>query len=157
MVILLLILSILATVVCFVIAKKNDFESFGIGFFGCLGSIFGCIVSIILMLCFINCTDNVLSYKYIDEKIAMYQEENTKIEEQIDTLVQNYMKYESDTYGEFKGNDAITLVSLYPDLKSDELVQKQIEVYTTNNQKIKELKEQKIDIVKDKWWLYFGK
>ena len=38
-----------------------------------------------------------------------------------------------------------------------ELVQKQIEVYTTNNQKIKEFKEQKIDIVKDKWWLYFGK
>lgn len=98
----------------------------------------------------------MLSYKYIDEKIAMYQEENTKIEKQIDALVQNYMQYESDTYGEFKSSDAITLVSLYPDLKSDELVQQQIEVYTTNNQKIKELKEQKIDINKDKWWLYFG-
>ena len=157
MVILLLILSILETVVCFVIAKQNDFGSFGVGLFGCLGGIFGCIVTLILLFCFINCTDNVLSYKYIDEKIVMYQEENTKIEEQIDTLVQNYMQYESDTYGKFKGNDAITLVSLYPDLKSDELVQKQIEVYTTNNQKIKELKEQKIDIVKDKWWLYFGK
>ena len=136
MIILLLILAILATVICFVIAKQNDFDSFGVGLFGCLGGIFGCVAVFILIFCFINCTDNILSYKYIDEKIAMYQEENTEIEEQIDMLVQNYMQYESDTYGDLKGNDAVTLVSLYPDLKSDGLVQKQIEVYTTNNKKI---------------------
>lgn len=157
MVILLLVLAILATIGCFMICFKNDFNSVGIGIFGCIGGVVGCFIIISLIICFINVADNVLSYKYIDEKITMYEEENTQIENQINVLVKNYMKYESDTYMEFNGNDGISLVSLYPDLKSDELVNKQIEIYTVNNQKIKELKEQKLDFAKDKWWLYFGK
>lgn len=60
----------------------------------------------------------------IDEKIAMYKKENTKIENQMDVLVSQYMKFETDTYGELKNESSITLVSLYPDLKSDELVKK---------------------------------
>ena len=93
----------------------------------------------------------------IDKKIAMYQKENTKIENQMDVLVSQYMKFETDTYGELKNESAITLVSLYPDLKSDELVKKQIEVYESNNKEIREMKEQKINLKVSKWWLYFGK
>lgn len=93
----------------------------------------------------------------IDEKIAMYQKENTKIENQMDVLVSQYMKFETDTYGELKNESSITLVSLYPDLKSDELVKKQIEVYESNNKEIREMKEKKIDLKVLKWWLYFGK
>lgn len=93
----------------------------------------------------------------IDEKIAMYQKENTKIENQMDALVSQYMKFETDTYGELKNESAITLVSLYPDLKSDKLVQKQIELYESNNREIKKMKEKKINLKVDKWWLCFGK
>lgn len=93
----------------------------------------------------------------IDEKIAMYKKENTKIENQMDVLVSQYMKFETDTYGELKNESSITLVSLYPDLKSDELVKKQIEVYESNNKEIREMKEQKINLKVLKWWLYFGK
>lgn len=93
----------------------------------------------------------------IDEKIAMYQKENTKIEKQMDILVSQYMKFETDTYGELKNESSITLVSLYPDLKSDELVKKQIEVYESNNKEIRKMKEDKIDLKVLKWWLYFGK
>ena len=93
---------------------------------------------------------------YIDEKIEMYQEENANIEKQIDTIVQNYMNYESSTFIELKGNDAITIVSLYPELQSDELVKSQIATYQANNNKLKELKELKIDSKVYKWWLYFG-
>ena len=71
------------------------------------------------------------------QKIAMYQEENTNIETQIDELVENYMSYESETLKEFKVESSITLVSLYPELKADELVKTQIETYTSNNTKIK--------------------
>lgn len=92
----------------------------------------------------------------MDEKIAMYQEENTKIEKQIDTLVSNYMNYESDTYEKFKSESSITLVSMYPELKSDKLVEEQISVYEENNKKIREFKEDKIDLKVKKWWLYFG-
>ena len=100
---------------------------------------------------------SVVEGSVIDNKIAMYQEENTNIETQMDVLVEKYMDYESETLGELKGKSSIALVSLYPELKTDELVKQQVEVYTSNNEKIKELKEQKINLSIWKWWLYFGK
>ena len=87
----------------------------------------------------------------------MYEEENASIEESIDVTVRSYMDFEASTYGELKDKDAINLVSLFPELKSDTLVQKQIEVYVANNDKIKQLKEEKIDLSKSKWKLYFGR
>lgn len=75
------------------------------------------------------------------EKIQMYQEENENIESQAGQLVANYMEYESDTYEKFKSEDSITLVSMYPELKSDTLVNTQIEIYNDNNKKIKKLKK----------------
>lgn len=100
---------------------------------------------------------NVVEGSVIDNKIAMYQEENTSIETQMDILVEKYMDYESETLGDLKGESSITLVSLYPELKADELVKQQVEVYTSNNKTIKELKEKKINLSIWKWWLYFGK
>ena len=99
---------------------------------------------------------NVVDGRVIDNKIAMYQEENINIETQMDILIERYMDYESETFGELKGESSITLVSLYPELKADKLVEQQIEVYTSNNKKIKELKESKINVSMWKWWLYFG-
>lgn len=157
MVILLLVLSILATVIGFVIAAKNDFYSTGVAFGSMMTAIIGCIVVLVMVIFTYFTVNDVIEGKYIDEKITMYQEENDNIEKQIDSLVQGYMKYESDTFSEFKSEDSITLVSLYPELKSDELVKNQISVYTDNNKKIKELKEKKIDVKRSKWFLYFGK
>ena len=93
----------------------------------------------------------------IDNKIAMYEKENASIEERINVTVRSYMDFEASTYGELKDKDAINLVSLFPELKSDILVEKQIRVYIANNDKIKELKEEKIDLSKSKWSLYFGR
>lgn len=50
----------------------------------------------------------------------------------------------------------MTLITLYPELKSDKLVQKQINIYVDNNKKIKILKEKQINGKVLKWWLYFG-
>ena len=58
---------------------------------------------------------------------------------------------------EVKPESAMQLITVYPDLKADELVKSQINVYIENNNKIKELKEEKINIPTAKWWLYFGK
>lgn len=113
--------------------------------------VFVCLIAAIVL-----CID-VKDGAVIDEKIAMYKKENTKIENQMDVLVSQYMKFETDTYGELKNESSITLVSLYPDLKSDELVKKQIEVYESNNKEIREMKEKKINLKVLKWWLYFGK
>ena len=92
----------------------------------------------------------------IDDKIEMYSQENAKIEEQISEVVKQYQEYEKEVFTEVSPENSIALVSLYPELKSDTLVQQQIEVYVANNQKIKELNEEKIDAKVIKWWLYFG-
>lgn len=99
----------------------------------------------------------IINGRTLDKKIELYQTENAAIEESIDSLVEQYMKYESDTYGQLKGESSITLVSLYPELKADELVSQQCELYVSNNRKIIELQEQKIAISNYKFWLYFGK
>ena len=88
----------------------------------------------------------------------MYQEENKKIEQDIDRIVQEYLEHEQDTFSGLKPEDSsITLITLFPELKSDSLVQKQLEIYTKNNAQIKELKEEKINLSTTKWILYFGR
>lgn len=111
------------------------------------------ILDVIVIMCASNYMVNGI---IANDKIKMYTEENTKIETQIGDLVKNYMEFESDTYKEFKNESSITLINMYPELKSDELVQKQINIYLENNNKIKELKEQNIDYKIGKWLFYFG-
>lgn len=116
-------------------------------------SSFATIICLIVTLGF---TASVVKSKYIVEKITMYEQQNKQIEEQIDTVVKQYQKYESGTYAKTSSESSIALVSLYPDLKSDELVKEQIKVYQNNNKKITELKEEQISAKACKWWLYFG-
>ena len=78
------------------------------------------------------------------------------IEEQISAVVKQYQEYETGIFANAKTESSVTLVALYPDLKADALVKKQIEVYLENNEKIKELKEKKINGNVIRWWLYFG-
>lgn len=144
MIILLIIISIIGLIVAVAIDEDCIIVSF---FLMCFVVSF--VVGIFLGIA-------VSNGRTIDEKISMYQEENTKIEKQIDTLVSNYMNYESNTYEKFKSESSITLVSMYPELKSDKLVEEQISVYEENNKKIRELKEDKINLKVKKWWLYFG-
>ena len=115
------------------------------------------IVSIIFFIWVFMLANTVGTGHTIDSKIAMYEEENESIEKSVDITVRSYMDYEASTYQEIKDEDGINLVALFPELKSDTLVQKQIEVYVANNDKIKELKEEKIDLSKAKWKLYFGR
>ena len=106
---------------------------------------------------FCSLSTTVSTENTIDEKIKMYQEENANIEKDIDKVVKEYLKHEHDTYADLKNESSITLVTLFPDLKSDNLVQQQLNIYVRNNSTIKYLKEEKIDISKKKWILYFGR
>ena len=86
----------------------------------------------------------------------MYEQENKEIEDSVYDMVQNYKEYEKSTYKEFEKSDAISYVSMYPELKSNTLVEKQIDTYTSNKRKINELREKQLDLKVMKWWLYFG-
>ena len=92
----------------------------------------------------------------LDARIAMYTDENERIEQQVAEVVRQYQQYETDIFTEVNPESAITLVALYPDLKSDSLVQSQIELYTENNKIIKSLKDKDIRANVLRWWLYFG-
>lgn len=155
--IIVLIIAFALLMVGFIITAKmaDNNGSYGLAIISTIAAICSGIALFITVICSIDIINDVMSEKYIDDKIIMYEEENLKIEAQIGVLVEQYMSYEKETLTEFKGNE-MALVSLYPELKSDTLVQQQITVHTENNAKIKELKEKKIDLKLSKWWLYFG-
>lgn len=132
------------------VLDAHDFFTFMAWTFGLV------ILGLIIAICYLSTA--VATESTIDSKIEMYQEENTNIEEDIDRIVREYLKHEQDTYADLKTDESsITLITLFPELKSDALVQQQLEIYVDNNAKIKSLKEEKIDIAKKKWVLYFGK
>lgn len=99
----------------------------------------------------------LINMRIINDKIKLYDKQNKEIEEKIEITVKNYMEYEGNTYKDLKSDSYIQLVNLYPDLKADQLVQQQITLYTENNKKIIELKEEKMNETVYKWWIYFGK
>jgi len=101
---------------------------------------------------------NVATESVIDSKIAMYQEENANIEHDIDKIVEKYLMHEHDTFADLKTEESlITLVTLFPELKSNTLVQQQLTIYIANNKNIKALREEKIELAKSRWLLYFGR
>ena len=132
----------------------------GVSLTGAGGIIIGCMAEVIIVIAVIVQVCGISQLKVADQKISMYEEENAKIEQDITTIVKDYMNYEKDTYKvaseQIENSSLLVLTELYPDLKSNELVKKQIEIYTENNNKIKQLKEEKINNQTCKWWLYFG-
>ena len=116
----------------------------------------GMVVGFFALLGLIIVGVNVKSLSVIDDRITMYEEENTRIEQQIADVVEQYQKYETDIFREVAPESAVTMVSLYPELKSDSLVQAQIEVYTENNKTIRGLRDKQIKGNVYRWWLYFG-
>lgn len=154
MILVILVIGILMVTLGIVLYDKLDYGKDKIGkifqIIGTVATIISTIVTIVLLVCVLNRVN-------IDKKIAIYEEENTKIEQQIAYTVKQYQEYETGIFTEVAPESSITLVALYPELKSDTLVQSQIEVYVENNKTIKELKSSAINAPVYRWWLYFGK
>lgn len=120
-------------------------------------SLYPC-MPIVLILFFMVWNGIILvNARDVDERIAMYEEQNAKIEAQVSEAVETYMAHEDKVFDKAKADSSITLVSLYPELKSDTLMQELTSTYTENNKKICELKEEKITAKRAKFWLYFGR
>ena len=100
---------------------------------------------------------SLISGLNLDSRIELYQSQNAEIESKVQATVASYLAHERQTYKDLKPDNAIAVVSAYPELHSNELVKKQIEVYEDNNRKILGLKEEKLNQSVYKWWLYFGR
>jgi uncharacterized membrane protein len=142
-------------IVAFIIGGilMDTFTEYGGGFLMTISAIVVVISCIAMMFILGPCIRSAT----IDERIEMYQEENAKIEAQIAEVVTQYQEYETGIFTEVSPDSAMTLVALYPDLKSDTLVSSQIDIYVQNNEKIKELKVEQINGHLYRWWVYFGK
>lgn len=145
---LLLIISITCIIIGFI---------FDDGFDGLLANVgFICAVPIVVIILCLS--TSLVNLTVIDEKIELYSNQNKDIENKVEVVVKQYMEHENKTFTELKTDESyITLVTLYPDLKSDKLIENEIKLYEENNKKITKLKEQKINGRIYKWWIYFGK
>lgn len=161
MLILILGLSVIAFVIFilrFIKTPESSSYSFGIrNLYSLLAWFFGILV-ILSVILIVILLPSMVSENALNQKITMYQEENAIIEQDIDRIVDAYLEHEKGTFSDLKTEEtSITLVTLFPELKSDTLVQQQLEIYVSNNAKIKELKEKKINLSTKKWFLYFGR
>jgi hypothetical protein len=120
----------------------------------------GSIIFIITAICCAIAITSTIMIPQMENRIAIYQEENTRIEEQIKTTIQVYQDYEKDIFGDIdldkiSSEKLILLTSIYPELKSDAMVQELIQVYIDNTNELKQLKMSKFDHELWRWWLCF--
>lgn len=147
MAILCFVLAIVCIVVYVQLSKTYDIEWINV-----FTMIF---IALAVLFCLLGIPGTIDS-RYTDQKIQMYQEENEKIEEDVSVIITQYMKHENETFNMSKIKSSTVLIQMYPELKSNELVSKQIDIYNEKNKKIKKLKLEKIKNQKAKFYLYFG-
>ena len=78
----------------------------------------------------------------INSRLVVLEEQNQVVLSQIEPLVQQALEYESNTYKDFKLDAAkiIAFTQLYPDLKANNFLNKQIDIILANQEEIKQLK-----------------
>lgn len=144
-----LLILIITSIICYFNTCEEDLWSI-------IGGVASFLFILSLVILFI-CIGKLISFRVIDDKIELYKKQNKNIEEKIELVVKEYKDFEKDTFTNLKADSYITLVNLYPELKSDEMVKRQIDLYEKNNEKITTLKEEKINRTIYRWWVYFGK
>lgn len=148
----LLFIIALALMIWFIILHlKSPYETF------VLAIIAGIIAFFLLISVIFQCYQVFCRANTIQTQIEMYEEENSKIEEKINAVVQDYLDHEKETYKDIKPENVIAALSMFPELNSSELVKKEIEIYQSNETKLIDLKEEQIkEIPMARYLLYFG-
>ncbi len=95
----------------------------------------------------------------INSRLVVLEEQNQVVLSQIEPLVQQALEYESNTYKEFKLDAAkiIAFTQLYPDLKANSFLNKQIDIILANQEEIKQLKLAKATLNAYHFWLWVPK
>lgn len=152
----LLFIIALAFMIVFIILGNNTQKHDDIGFL--VGALLTGFIAFVLLIPVVYQSYQVFCRaNTIQTQIEMYEEENSKIEEKINTVVQDYLEHEKETYKDIKPENVIAALSMFPELNSSELVKKEIEIYQSNEAKLIELKEEQITgIPMARYLLYFG-
>jgi signal transduction histidine kinase len=144
---------VVVAILMFVVASACwDFEEAG----AIIGVI--CIICAVvtLLVALLGIMPEYKKLDYIDTKIEYLTEQNAQIDDEIKLIISSYQDHELEFYKEFENVSSTTLITLYPEIKSNELVNKQLDIYFANQQEIKELELKKIDGGVIRWWMNFG-
>lgn len=95
----------------------------------------------------------------VDARQLVLEEQNQIVLSQIKPLVQQALEYESSTYKDFKLDAAkvIAFTQLYPNLKANSFLNKQIDIILANQEEIKQLKLAKASLNAYHFWLWTPK
>lgn len=142
---------ILVLVVFLIVISKDDYGELD----GLVTFAGGTIV--VLLIGLLIAGGGLINGRTYQKKIDILTEENDRIETDVAELVESYMEHENIIFDTAKSDSAITLINLYPDLKSSELVQSEIEIHNKNVEEIKQYRLKQAGLSNYKWMLYFGK
>jgi hypothetical protein len=95
----------------------------------------------------------------IDSRLAVLEEQNTTVLTQVEPLVQQALNYESSNYKDLKldVNKLIIFAQMYPELKANSFLNKQIDIILANQEEIKQLKLAKASLNAYHFWLWTPK
>ena len=92
----------------------------------------------------------------IHSRLAVLEEQNTTVLTQVEPLVQQALNYESSTYKDLKldVNKLIIFAQMYPELKANSFLNKEIDIILANQEEIKQLKLDKATLNAYHFWLW---
>lgn len=149
----LFLMLVLAIIILVIFIRLHIRYSTQTAFFFSISCMFGT-VAILLLIPILLLVSQLSEESVLDEKIAIYQEENVAIEQHIDKLIKNQPEYDKDLFSDL---NSISLVPLFSELKSDPFIHQQLDAYASNCTVLQTLKKEKTNMSKIKWLLYFGK
>ena len=150
---LLFILSVLALVVSFKKIKTVDYLDEDPWFCAIIFSVVSTVITFICMIIVIGC---VVGGQVIDDEIAILEQRNESINTSLAEMVQSYTKYETETYEKLKLTDVTVVLQAYPELKTQPLVEQQIQTYVDNQNEITKKQQEKARLKVKRWWLTFN-
>ena len=92
----------------------------------------------------------------INSRLAVLEEQNTTVLTQVEPIIQQALNYESSTYKDLKldVNKLIIFAQMYPELKANSFLNKQIDIILANQEEIKQLKLDKASLNAYHFWLW---
>ena len=147
---------LLLSIGCIVLAEVLDSSNFKLCTVAAIPGIIGvagCAIFGIWTIWNVICVSSGFG---IQEKIQIYEDQNTQIEQSIDAAVKAYCEHEQITYVQMSDGAVALVAAAYPELASSELVKTQMEVWTSNSNELKDLKSKLVDFHRAQYFLYFG-
>lgn len=145
-----IVLSILVMVVGIILAvEENDPTLFAAGVV--LTLFFGFVLGAVLQSRHSTIYNNIA-------QIEVLEENNAELLAEIEPIVEKYLNYESGTLSNIKvDSNTIIAYSMYPELKGEEFVMRQIEIVQSNNNEIKRKKLALAGLESYRIWTFLGK